>query len=611
MAKKFTVPSIFTAVDKFSGPVKKMTSSVVRFGKKGDAAAAKLERRFRKISKGAANVARKTAILGLAIAAPLAIATKQAIDFEQQMSNVATLVDTNTESMQSMSQAVLDTATRVPVAIEDLTKGLFDVRSAGISASDAMNVLEISAKLSKAGLSSTAEATNIMTSAMNTFAKEGLSAAEISDLLFKTTKFGKTTIAELSQSFGATASIIESAGIKLADFQAATSALTTVGVPASQAQTQLRAAIVALQKPTAEMEKIFKRIGVTTEKELIKKFGSLGASFDVINKTATDMGINAAKAWSSVEAGAAVTSLVGATNEAYVDTLDNMVNGGNAVTEAFEKQLSTAASQVQLAKNNMQALSITVGTVLIPVVIDLIKKITPMIKKFSAWAKANPKMLSTIVKVVAGIAALSLIISGLSAVVSIATPIISAFGTVIAIAGGPITLIVIAIVALGILITAIIKKWDTWGAALTLFMGPLGFIISLIQSFRRNWDMIKNAFKTGGMIAGLKAIGATILDAILMPIQQVLELVSKIPGFGFAEDLSMKLEKFRANIGVETGRPVINSEVGKQEALANIIEKTNNAKVDINVNDPNSIAEIQSDQDFVRILQSSTMNFGT
>ncbi len=611
MPKKFTIPSIFSAVDKFSSPVKKMSRSVERFGEKGAAAVARLERKFRKVQKTAANVARKTAILGLAIAAPLVIATKQAIDFEKQMSNVATLVDTNTESMQAMSAAVLDTATRVPVAIEDLTAGLFDVRSAGIGAAEAMNVLETSAKLGQAGLSTTAEATNIMTSAMNTFASEGLSAGEIADILFKTTAAGKNTVSQLAQAFGATASIIQSAGVTLADFSAATAALTKGGTPAAQAQTQIRAAVVALQKPTSDMEKIFKRIGVTTEKELIGKFGSLGASFKVINKTAGEMGINTAKAWSSVEAGAAVTSIVGAANQAYVDTLDNMVNGGNQVTEAFEKQLSTASSQAQLAKNNMKALSITVGTVLIPVVNDLIKTIIPIIKRFSEWARENPKTLSTIVKVAAGIAALSFVVSGLSTVISLVSGVMAAFGVTTAIALGPITLIIIAIAATIALVTIIIRKWDEWGAALSLLLGPLGFIISLIQSFRRNWDMIKKAFASEGILGGLKAIGATILDAILMPLQQVLELVSKIPGLGIAGDLAAGLENFRADLGVETGREVINPEAGKQDALSKTLERTNNAQVDINVNDPNRITDVESDQDFVKIAQTSTVNFGS
>lgn len=96
----------------------------------------------------------------------------------------------------------------------------------------------------------------------------------------------------------------------------------------------------------------------------------------------------------------------------------------------------------------------------------------------------------------------------------------------------PIGVIVIAIIALIALVTAVIMKYDEWGAAVTLLMGPLGMVINLIQSFRRNWDSIVQAFKTDGIIGGIKRIGIVILDALLMPIQQLLELIAKIPGMG-------------------------------------------------------------------------------
>ena len=82
----------------------------------------------------------------------------------------------------------------------------------------------------------------------------------MSDILFKTVKAGKTTISELAQGFGATAPIVQAAGASLEDFQAATAALTA-GTPAAQAQTQIRAAMVALQKPTKEMSAIMHRLG--------------------------------------------------------------------------------------------------------------------------------------------------------------------------------------------------------------------------------------------------------------------------------------------------------------------------------------------------------------
>lgn len=94
----------------------------------------------------------------------------------------------------------------------------------------------------------------------------------------------------------------------------------------------------------------------------------------------------------------------------------------------------------------------------------------------------------------------------------------------------PIGLVVAAIVALVAIVTVIIKKYDDWGAALTFVLGPLGFIINLVQSFRRHWDSIVESFKTGGIVAGLKRIGLVFLDAILMPFQQLLELAAKLTG---------------------------------------------------------------------------------
>lgn len=80
-----------------------------------------------------------------------------ASSFEKGMSNVATLIDTNTENLGQMSDAVIEIGRRTPVALTDLTQGLFDMRSAGIGAEDAMRLLEGSARLGVAALGTTAE----------------------------------------------------------------------------------------------------------------------------------------------------------------------------------------------------------------------------------------------------------------------------------------------------------------------------------------------------------------------------------------------------------------------------------------------------------------------
>jgi TP901 family phage tail tape measure protein len=101
-----------------------------------------------------------------------------------------------------------------------------------------------------------------------------------------------------------------------------------------------------------------------------------------------------------------------------------------------------------------------------------------------------------------------------------------------AMAANPIGVVIIAILALIALVIVIIAKYDEWGAALSIFLGPLGLVISLIQSFRRHWDSITEAFTKGGIVAGIKRIGLVLLDALLMPVQQLLELLAKLPGMG-------------------------------------------------------------------------------
>ena len=134
--------------------------------------------------------------------------------------------------------------------------------------------------------------------------------------------------------------------------------------------------------------------------------------------------------------------------------------------------------------------------------------------------------------------------------------------------------------------------------------GSFGDGYSLVQSFRRNWEMISEAFKTGGIIAGLKAIGATILDALLMPLQKILEIASKIPGVGkFAASAASKLADFREGLGVnvttdESGKPLaspLNAEASAERIRTERIERTQNSKAELVIKDETERAELQGE----------------
>lgn len=102
----------------------------------------------------------------------------------------------------------------------------------------------------------------------------------------------------------------------------------------------------------------------------------------------------------------------------------------------------------------------------------------------------------------------------------------------IAMDANPIGLIILAIGALVSIIYAAIEYYDQFGAIILNLLGPVGILINAIMTVKRNWDSVVEAFKADGIIGALKRIGIVLLDVVLYPIQQLLEILAEIPGVG-------------------------------------------------------------------------------
>jgi TP901 family phage tail tape measure protein len=83
-------------------------------------------------------------------------------------------------------------------------------------------------------------------------------------------------------------------------------------------------------------------------------------------------------------------------------------------------------------------------------------------------------------------------------------------------------------------------------AFITIFTGPFGFIISIVNELRNSWGDIVEAFQGEGIIGGLKKIGGVLLSAVLAPVQGLLECLTWIPGLGGkAAEGAAKIQAFR------------------------------------------------------------------
>jgi TP901 family phage tail tape measure protein len=371
---------------------------------------------FDKASKSIDSAGNSMIKMGAAPAAALGVITARVSSFQTAMSNVSTLISgDSTEAVRTLSDEVIELAKRMPKSVDELGGSLYDVLSAGISGTaNQMLVLENSAMLATAGLGDTKGATDLMTSAINAFGLSAQDSEFVADTLFKTVKFGKTTVDQMAQSFGASAPVIASAKISLEEFSAATAALTTTGLPASQSQNSLRQSVVALQKPTKEMSELFKLAGIESGQASLEQIGLVDTMLAV--KKAADGNSEAlAKAWGSVEALGAATSLTGDQFDSFNSTWIEMNMGANAMGEAFDKQSKTVASQGQIMTNNLDAIALSLSETLIPSINEMLESLKPVVQAIADFAKKNPKAITTVLTLGAALVPLGIAFKAIAA----------------------------------------------------------------------------------------------------------------------------------------------------------------------------------------------------
>lgn len=378
-----TVSLSLVAFDKMSKVIKEaVTKSNNEFEK--------LQAKIKKISENLDKVGKAATVAGGILTAVSATNLKMAADFEKSMASVSTLIDTNVESLENMKKEVLEIGKRTPVALEGLTSSLYDIRSAGIVAENQFTVLEKSAQLGVAGLGSTSEAVDLVTSSLNAFQLKGKEAERVYDTIFKTVKFGKTTITGIAQGFGAVAGTVAAADIKLDDYLAAIAALTTTGQPAAQAHTQIKAAIAGMTRETEESTKVFKTLGVNNFKDLIQKSGGMVNAFELVTKQVKGNDAAILKLFGSTEAYNAVVGLTTKQHQAYTDALNAMRNAPSLVDEGYSKQLNTVNAQMQRFQNFVQKIGIDMGSALVPyfrAFLDVIEKVMNIFDKLPEGIK--------------------------------------------------------------------------------------------------------------------------------------------------------------------------------------------------------------------------------
>lgn len=302
------------------------------------------------------------------------LAIKAAGDFEAGMREVNSMLGLSEAEFQELSRQTLQVAKNLGVDAVGATKALYQAISAGVPKENAMTFLEVASKAAIAGVTSTEVAVDGLTTVLNAFGMKASEVQHVADVMFTTVKLGKTNFEQLAASIYNVAPLAASAGVKFEEVAAALATLTKQGVPTSVATTQIRAAIQAIIKPSAEAKKVADSLGLAFNEQALRAQGLHGFLQKVYEATGGNKEQMAAL-FGSVEALNAVLALTGPNLQMAKSDLEAMASasqGAGAATEAFNEINKGFNRQMEELVNRVKAAAIEFGQNWLPTLGPLI-----------------------------------------------------------------------------------------------------------------------------------------------------------------------------------------------------------------------------------------------
>lgn len=299
--------------------------------------------------------------VGAATVLALRQAGKESIEFNAKLTRSVTLVGATRDEVNELGQAALGlTATgRGPMELAD---ALFFVQSAGLRGKDALDVVTAAAQAASLGLGDTATIADLVTSAVNAYGPEALSAAGATDILIGAVREGKAEASDLAATMGAVLPVASNMGISFDQVGAAIAAMTRTGTDAATATTQLRAIMVSLLKPAEQSEQTLREFGLSSEglRRTIQDEGLLAALMQITGALdGNDAAL--ARVFPNVRALAGVMDLTGASVDTTVGIFQRMEDTTGLLAQGFAEWSQTSEAAQQRFSAAMEALRITYG----------------------------------------------------------------------------------------------------------------------------------------------------------------------------------------------------------------------------------------------------------
>lgn len=455
-----------------------------------------------KITGGLNKAAKTFAPFSAAAAAVLVPATKGAMDYQDSVAKVTTLLDMSQTSVGDLQDMFLGLSDATGLSASSIAEAGYQALSASVDYDHLGSFLDTATSLAKVGFTDTATATDVLTTAINAYGMKSSDANDIAQKLVQTQNLGKTTVSELASSMGRVIPIASSSNVSLDNLTTAYALLTKNGISTAQSTTYMAAMLNELSDSGTDVGSTLEDRTGKSFQELMADGWSLSDVLGLLKQAADDSGKGFNELWGQSTAGAAAMTLLNAGSSEWNSTMEVMQGNTDVLGEGLEK-LHTPAQMMREALNQLKNSGIELGLSLMEVLAPIIEQVATAISNLTTWFNGLDDSTKRTIVTVLGLVAAA------TPVIGVISGIVSAIGFLFS----PIGLIVTAIIGVVSVITYLWNTSETFRSA----------VIAIWNGIKTGVTTAINALKTGAIAAwnGIKTGVTTIVNGIKTTVTNV------------------------------------------------------------------------------------------
>lgn len=459
-----------------------------------------------KITGGLNKAAKTFAPFSAAAAAVLVPATKGAMDYQDSVAKVTTLLDMSKTSVGDLQDMFLGLSNTTGLSASSIAEAGYQALSASVDYEHLGSFLDTATSLAKVGFTDTATATDVLTTAINAYGMKSSDANDIAQKLVQTQNLGKTTVSELASSMGRVIPIASSSNVSLDNLTTAYALLTKNGISTAQSTTYMAAMLNELSDSGTDVGSTLEDRTGKSFQELMADGWSLSDVLGLLKQAADDSGKGFNELWGQSTAGAAAMTLLNSGSEEWNATMEVMQGNTDVLGEGLDK-LHTPAQMMREALNQLKNSGIELGLSLMETLAPIIEQVATAISNLTTWFNSlDDGTKRTIITVLGLVAAATPVIGVISGIVSAIGFLFSPIGAIVA-----------AIIGVVSVITYLWNTSESFrSGVIAIWNGIKAGVTAAVNGLRSGAIAAWNGIKSGvtSIVNGIKSTVTTVWNGI-------------------------------------------------------------------------------------------------